>query len=239
MNIKQEFREFLRGENHRNIELNNFYNIELKKIEEEISFSEASMRGSIEFWNIKPLFEAVIEPHLIKIKTNNIEKLNDEFKKYNTKFHYSNDIQGLYNKSKDEINIYFPKNIDFNTLEAIIGHEMVHKEQHKNAGQNYFKQSEKIVKRINDLAKDMNLLDMMDEKDIKKYKILNSERNKLLNDFLYLSPYESMAYAYQFVKEYKNLLPQEIIEKLKDNKILINNLTKKYISMYWLIRNKI
>ena len=239
MNIRQEFRDFLVEENYKKVELNNFYNIELKKIEEEISASEASMRGSLNLWKIIPVHEAVIEPHLIKIKTNNIEKLNDEFKKYNIKFHYSNDIRGSYNKNEDKINIYFPKNIDFNTLEAIIGHEMVHKEQHKNAGQNYFKQSEKIVKRINDLAKDMNLLNMMDEKDIKKYKILNSERNKLLNNFLYLSPYESMAYAYQFVKEYKNLLPQEIIEKLKDNKILINNLTKKYIAMYWLIRNKI
>lgn len=239
MNIKQELRDFLREENYKDTELNNFYNIELKKIEEKILVSEASMRGSLNLWGVVPVHEAVIEPHLIKIKTNNIEKLNDEFKKYNIKFHYSNDIQGLYDKSKDEINIYFPKNIDFNTLEALIGHEMVHKEQHKNAGQNYFKQSEKIVKRINDLAKDINLLDMMDEKDVKKYKVLNSERNKLLNNFLYLSPYESMAYAYQFVKEYKNLLPQEIIEKLKDNKILINNLTKIYIAMYWLIRSKI
>ena len=31
MNIKQEFRDFLRGENYKDTELNNFYNIELKK----------------------------------------------------------------------------------------------------------------------------------------------------------------------------------------------------------------
>ena len=85
MNIKQEFRDFLRGENYKDTELNNFYNIELKKIEEKILVSEASMRGSLNLWGVVPVHEAVIEPHLIKIRTNNIKKLNDEFKKYNIK----------------------------------------------------------------------------------------------------------------------------------------------------------
>ena len=93
MNIKQEFREFLREENYKDAELNSFYNIELKKIEEKILVSEASMRGSLNLWGVISVHEDIIEPHLIKIKTNNIEKLNDEFKKYNIKFHYSNDIK--------------------------------------------------------------------------------------------------------------------------------------------------
>ena len=53
-------------------QIKDFYNNELKEIEKRISISEASSRGSMELWNIRPLFEAVIEPHLIKIRTNNI-----------------------------------------------------------------------------------------------------------------------------------------------------------------------
>ena len=77
------------------------------------------------------------------------------------------------------------------------------------------------------------------DNDIHKLEKLKKERQELLNKFLYLSPYETMAYAYQFVKEYKSLSPSGIINKLKENGILINNLTKKYIAMYWIIRNKI
>ena len=231
-----KFREWLK---EREDKIKNFYDIELKKIEERILIAEGSMRGSLNIWGIEPIFEAVIEPHLIKLRTNNIEKLNKEFEKYNIKFHYSKNIQGSYNKELDEINIYFPKNIDFITLEAMIGHEMVHREQHKNAGQNSFDQSKRLVKKINELGAELRSLNMMDSKDVMKYQILFPERQKLLNKFLYLSPYESMAYAYQFVKEYKNLLPSEIINKLRDDKIPVNNLTKKYIGMYWLIKDKI
>lgn len=223
-------------------QIKDFYNNELKEIEKRISISEASSRGSMELWNIRPLFEAVIEPHLIKIRTNNINKLNDEFKKFNIKFSYSdnpNDLRGYYDKENDEINIFFNKNIDFETLEAMIGHEMVHKEQHKRAGENYFKQSEQVVTKINHIAKEMSTLNIFDLEDSKKFEKLKKERQELLNKFLYLSPYETMAYAYQFVKEYKSLSPSGIINKLKENGILINNLTKKYIAMYWLIRNKI
>ena len=65
------------------------------------------------------------------------------------------------------------------------------------------------------------------------------ERNELVKQYQYLTPYETMAYACQFVKDYKHMNPTNIIKEMEKNKIPVNNLTKKYIAMYWLIRDKI
>jgi vacuolar-type H+-ATPase subunit I/STV1 len=230
------FREWLREQK----EIDNFYNIDLKVIEERILISEASVNGNIEQYNIKPLFEALIEPHKIKINTNEIDKLNKEFKNYNIVFKYSeNEIKAYYNKQEDIIYIIFKKDTAFNILEALIGHEMVHREQHKRAGEDYFKQSEKVVKEINDLRAELKQINMSDTEEAKRYVKLLKVYNALLDTFLYLTPYESMAYAYQFVKEYKNIKPQAILDKMKEDKIKINNITKKYVAMYWLIKDKI
>ena len=42
-----------------------------------------------------------------------------------------------------------------------------------------------------------------------------------------------------FVKDYKELKPEQIFKEFEKEKIPLNNLTKKYIAMYWLIRDKI
>lgn len=116
---------------------------------------------------------------------------------------------------------------------------MVHKEQHKRAGENYFKQSEKDVKELNKLGEQINSLDMMDTNSAKQLPDLLNKYNTLKSKFLFLTPYESMAYAYQYVKEFKHLTPKEIFKELEKDNIQINNITKKYIAMYWLIKDKI
>ena len=225
------FREWLK--------LQHFYEIELKEIEERILIAEATINSSVDL-HIEPLFEALIEPHKIKITTNNIEKLNKEFVKYNIVFEHSpNEIRAFYKPENDVILIIFKKDTKFNVIEALIGHEMVHREQHRRSGGNYFKQAEKIVGDLNSLKDKINALDNSIPEQAKEFQKLYKQYNELKNTFLFLTPYESMAYAYQFVKEYKNLLPYEILEKLKEDNIKINNVTKKYVAMYWLIRDKI
>lgn len=124
-------------------------------------------------------------------------------------------------------------------MEALIGHELVHREQHKRAGENYFKQSEKIVKEINNLAVELNQIDMSNPNNVKIFQKQYKRYQELTDKFLYLTPYESMAYAYQFVKEYYYLTPSAIIDKLRADNIKINNITKKCVGMYWLIKDKI
>ena len=221
-------------------ELTQFYKVELVKIDNDILKAEASIKGNIEQYGIKPLFESLIEPHKIKIKTNDIEKLNKEFEKYKIVFEYSpNEIRAKYDNVNDTIYIIFKKDTDFLVLEALIGHESVHREQHKRAGENYFKQSEKIVKEINNLAVELNQIDMNNPNNVKIFQKQYKRYQELTDKFLYLTPYESMAYAYQFVKEYYYLTPSAIIDKLRADNIKINNITKKYVGMYWLIKDKI
>lgn len=132
------FREWLE-----NNKINDTYFKELKIIEEEIEQIQAHNDNLIKF-NIF-VCEAVIEPEKIKINTLDEETLNKEFKKYNIIFHNSNQkLSGHYDKKEDEIHIFYSNKDTFNQIEAMVGHEMVHKIQHKHSNK-YFEQSEKII----------------------------------------------------------------------------------------------
>ena len=222
-------------------EITEFYEIELKEIERKIDKAYISPEFLEMAYGIIPLKEAIILPEKIKMKTKNIDELNSEFKNQNIIFHYAtNELSGYYDKQKDEVHIFFDdKKVDNNSIEAMVAHELVHKEQHKRAGENYFKQSEIMIKKINALGKEISSLYMTNPKSPSIAWNKNKERLALLDEFKYLSPYESMAYACQFVKNYKDSSPKEIFKHLEDDKIPLNNITKKYIAMYWLIRDKI
>lgn len=231
-----KFKDWLREK-----EINEFYEVELKEIERKIQIAYISPEFLEMAYGIIQLKEAIILPERIKIKTKDIEELNTEFKNQNIIFHYSpNELSGYYDKQKDEVHIFFDdKKVDNNSLEAMVAHELVHKEQHKRSGENYFKQSEAMVYKINTLAQEINSLDMSNSKSPSIAWNKTKERLALLERFKYLSPYESMAYACQFVKNYTHLLPKQILKQLEDDKIPLTNTLKKYVAMYWLIRDKI
>ena len=189
--------------------------------------------------------EGIIKLELISINTHDKSKLNSEFKKYNINFIKDNkNLNAHSDKKTDTITIMYSERDTFNEIEAIIGHEMVHKEQHKKSNE-YFKQSERTIGKINYLIqKKTKLLKepgviLKHSNELNK---LNLEINKIYNYFLYSTPYEKMAYAYQFVYMNKNMNPNDIINKLKNNvetkDFPITSDFKKYIAMYWLLRNK-
>jgi hypothetical protein len=189
--------------------------------------------------------EGIIKPELISINTYNENKLNNEFKKYNINFIKDNqNLNAYYDKKTDTITIIYSEKDSFNEIEALIGHEMVHKEQHKKSNE-YFKQSGRTIEKINELIQKKTKL-LKEPGGVLKYSKelnkLNSEINKIYNYFLYLTPYEKMAYAYQFVYMNKNLNPNDIIKKLKNSvetkDFPITSDFKKYVAMYWLLRNK-
>lgn len=62
---------------------------------------------------------------------------------------------------------------------------------------------------------------------------------KIYNDYLYNTVYEKMAYAYQEVKSNTSGKISDIIDKLQRSGFIVDNKLKKYIGMYWLIRDKI
>lgn len=189
--------------------------------------------------------ENVIEPLKIKIHTSNLEKLNSEWNEYNIFFIESQYLAGQYDKQKDEITIFCnSKNTELE-IEAMVAYEMVHKEQHKRAGENYFKQSEKMVNEINSIIREkQNLIRQPAGNLIHRDKLKELDKKLLDKEttYRYLTPYEEMAYACQNVVMYsKNFSkPNELINFLKtETEFPITSRFKKCVAMYWLIKDKI
>ena len=227
------FREWLNQEDNKK-----FYN-ELKIIEKELHQIQAHNDNHIKFNMF--LCEAVIEPEKIKINTYNEDKLNKEFKKYNIMFIYKDHINlnGYYDKKEDLITVYYSDKDSFNEIEAMVGHEMVHKIQHKHSNK-YFEQSEKIVNQIN--ANEKKLIELFNtntKESMQEWNKLRLKNIKIYNDYLFNTVYEKMAYAYQEVKNNTSGKIADIIKKLERSGFIADNKLRKYIGMYWLIKDKI
>lgn len=228
------FREWLREQKDNE----SFFN-ELKIIEKQIAQIHAHNDNLIQFNMF--VCEAVIEPEKIKINTYDEDKLNAEFKKYNLLFIYKEHINlnGFYDKKNDEIQIFYSNKNSFNEIEAMIGHEMVHKIQHKHSNK-YFEQSEKIINQINDNEKKLvQLFNTNTVQSMKEWNSLRLKNIKIYNDYLHNTVYEKMAYAYQEVKNCTSGNITDIIKKLEKNGFIVDNKLRKYIGMYWLIKDKI
>lgn len=218
---------------------NECYFNELKIIEKEIAQIHAHNDNLIQFNMF--LCEAVIEPEKIKINTYDEDKLNKEFKKYKLMFIYKEHINlnGYYDKKNDEIQIFYSNKDSFNEIEAMIGHEMVHKIQHKHSNK-YFEQSVKIVNQINDNEKKLvQLFNTNTRQSMKECNTLRLKNIKIYNDYLYNTVYEKIAYVYQEVKNRATENITDIIKKLEKSGFTVDNKMRKYIGMYWLIRDKI
>lgn len=230
------FREYLRELEV--LDSNNRFYDELKLIEIEIERIQAHNDNILKFNMF--LCEAVIEPEKIKINTYDNNKLNSEFQKYNIIFNQGKfKLNGYYDKVTDIINIFYSKNDKFNEIEAMIGHEMVHKIQHKHSNK-YFEQSKRIVDEIN--SNENKLIDLFNTNTVESMKEWNKLRQKnikLYNNYLYNTVYEKMAYAYQEVKLNTSGKISDIINKLEKMGFIVDNKLKKYIGMYWLIKDKI
>lgn len=230
------FREYLRELEV--LDSNNRFYDELKLIEIEIERIQAHNDNILKFNMF--LCEAVIEPEKIKINTYDNNKLNSEFQKYNIIFNQGKfKLNGYYDKVTDIINIFYSENDKFNEIEAMIGHEMVHKIQHKHSNK-YFEQSKRIVDEIN--SNENKLIDLFNTNTVESMKEWNKLRQKnikLYNNYLYNTVYEKMAYAYQEVKLNTSGKISDIINKLEKMGFIVDNKLKKYIGMYWLIKDKI
>ena len=185
------------------------------------------------------LCEAVIEPEKIKINTLDEDTLNKQFKSINIIFHNNQKLSGYYDKKEDETHIIYSNKDTFNQLESVVGHEMVHKIQHKHSNK-YFEQSEKIINQINSNEKKLiELFNTNTKESMQEWNILRQKNLKIYNDYLYNTVYEKMAYAYQEVKMNTSGKIRDIISKLERMGFIVDNKLRKYIGMYWLIKDKI
>ncbi len=230
------FREWLREEEIK--DSNNKYLKELKIIEKEIKKIQNHNDNLIKFDMF--LSEAVIEPEKIKIITFDEEKLNKLFQKFKIIFHFGNyKLNGRYDKKSDIIDIFYSEEDELEEIEAMVGHEMVHKIQHKHSNK-YFEQSEKIINQINTNEKKLiELFNTNTKESMRELNILRQTNLKIYNDYLYNTVYEKMAYAYQEVKMNTSGKIRDIIIKLERMGFVVDNKLRKYIEMYWLIKDKI
>lgn len=143
-------------------EIKDFYT-ELNQIE---SFHYKESMGIINKYPlVLPIHEAIIYPENIKINSalDSEESLNTEFKKLKVVFHlenYSknNDLNAYYNQLKDEIHVYYSLKNSKLEIEAMIGHEMIHREQNKKSNGNYFERAKKLTAELNKLADEFNII---------------------------------------------------------------------------------
>lgn len=216
------FREYLRES-----EINDYF----KELEED-----NREYFKLLYHNSHPLLdnmnEAVIKPEMIKINSNisNLQDLNDEFKKLRVNFYNDKELHAYYNQEKDEINVYFNTSNTKLELEAIIGHEMIHREQNKRSNGNYFERAKKLTSELNKIAQEFNKSN--DVELLKKYNIKQRFRD-------YNDSYEQMAYVYQTMKEHPNYTPTDMVNYFKKFGFGVDFRLKKYIGMYYLIRNSI
>ena len=229
MSIKEEFREWLNQKEYIDCDIHNKKKFEMYS-------------NSIDIHqNLLSLNEAIILPENIKINTHNQEKLNKEFNKYNITFFNSlkNELWARYNPKNDETEVYYSDKNTFNEIEAILGHEMVHKAQNK-LNTKFIEQAENLVKRINSRQEKMSeLMNINTIESMKEWQKLLKINEKERLDFLQNSVFEKMAYAYSEVKMNRDGKLSDLIEKFRKSKFVIDNKLKKYIGMYWLIRDKL
>lgn len=181
------------------------------------------------------LYEDIIKPGIVKLPGLDIDKLNVQYNSAGIFFHKDknkDNFEGHYDPVNDEIHINFGKNVNKNEVEAMLSHELVHKEQHKRAGKYWQKQ---IKSKIDEISTIANLINK--EKNPSKRIDLKKEYRKLLDNLNYYNPQEQMAYAMQFVKGRKSYgftSANDIVQKYN-----LGNKFKKYVYMYWLIKNEI
>lgn len=214
-------------------EVDDFYT-ELKDIE-NFQLRE-SFRNNNKYLFTLPIHEAIILPEDIKIKSslNDVNSLENEFKKLNVIFHLTNnnkdDLSAYYKQDSDEIHVYYSLKNSKLEIEAMIGHEMIHRAQNKKSNGNYFERAKRLTDELNKLALEFNKT--QDINIFNDYK--NKKKFRDYDDY-----FEQMAYVYQVVKENPNLTPNQLVKYFDKYGFNIDYRLKKYIGMYWLIKDKI
>ncbi len=212
------------------VDINEFY-IDLDNIDIEMVRSSDKLKRL----GIVSIEEAIITPELIRIKSliTDIGSLNKEFSKIDIIFVEGEYLNAIFNQETNIIEIRVSKDSTKKEVEAIIGHELVHREQNRRSNGNFFKQAKVLQTEINDIVIKINTLNDGDERNL-----LINKHQVSLDTFTKNSKFEQMAYAYQMVREY-DFTPSKLINILKYNGFTITNTLKKYIGMYYLIKDNI
>lgn len=215
-------------------EINDFYT-DIKSYQDFYNKEQTKLNNR--FPLVLPIVEAVILPENLKINSDlsDIDSLNKEFKKLKVFFELNQDdnpkhLDAYYNQAEDKICVFHSTRNTKLEVEAIVGHEMIHREQHKRSNGNYFERAKKLTAEINNIVK---------EYERTKNPDLIKDYQKKLKFKNFDDSYEQMAYVYQTIKENPDLTPNQLVKYFTKFGFNIDFKLKKYIGMYWLIKDKI
>ncbi len=188
-----------------------------------------------EFYKISTLtMEGIITPENVKIHTTDINRLNIQHNPF--VYFYKgklDELVGFWDENSKKLIVTFGENITKPEIEAIVAHELIHKIQHQKTS-TFYKETKDFVYKLNNLVKNFNKTPTLKNKN----KFENLE-----NKFRYSTTQEKMAYAYQYVKLRQTMdfnSPSDIINYFKQIPYFgVTKQFKKYIGMYWLIKERI
>lgn len=193
----------------------------------------------------KDLLEGIIVPKKLKITTTDIDELEELFAATIVTFEEADEVdecRAAYIPELDEIIVHVHPDMNINTLEYLIQHEIIHSIQDDKSNMRMAASIEKERIAIDKVTKKIQKLNP--KKDIDKIMKLSQELSDLEADRGFLNVEEYMTYAYAFVKLRKNDNYNQTLKEAEEwwKKITGKKLDKKllkYFGSYWLVRDEL
>ncbi len=194
------------------------------------------------------LKEAVIIPKKIVIKTNDIGKLNKQFKNYpiNFIFKYAEDGQDEsagYIPKDNKITVIIKPETPQHVIEALVQHEIIHSIQDNKSGKRMQADIEKSASMLKQIVADVDYW-ADEEHGEEAISYLAKEYQKIQTKAKFLNDEERMTYAYMFVKlrgcnDIRQVMKDanEMWTAMADEKM--NNKMLKYFYMYWQVKEEL
>lgn len=194
------------------------------------------------------LQEAVIVPDRIKITTTDIDELEAQFADTIVTFEEVDDINhtgGGYIPELDEIEVRVHPDMNLNSLEAIINHEIIHSIQDQKSNMRMAASIEKERLQQKKITTKIQKLDMSKPAHVPKIMKLAKELEKTEVKRAFDNAEEKMTYAYMAVKMRGSENIKEVIKDFNNWWTKMTNGKKmdkrmlKYFYSYWMIKDKL
>ncbi len=187
--------------------------------------------------------EAVIVPPKLNIKTNDIKKLNRQFKDTIISFKYDEGEHAAYRPELDEIVVYITPDTPHHVIEALLQHELIHQIQDERSGMRMQADIEAQYNIVKGYLKELDDLDDTDEVDPDVASEIMGKIKKAQIKAQHLNDEERMTYSAMFIKLRSSNNIKQIVKEANEHWIQftgekMNKKMLKYLYSYWLIRDK-
>lgn len=189
------------------------------------------------------LNEAVIVPPKLNIKTNDIKKLNKQFKDTIISFEYDTGEHAAYLPKLQKIVVHITKDTPHHVIEALIQHELIHQVQDKKSGNRMQADIEAQHAVVSGYLEELDMLDDGDEIDDYIAAELMGKINKARIKAQHLNDEERMAYAMMFVKLRSSNNIKDVLKEANKHWIqftgqAMDKKLMKYFASYWMVKDQ-